>query len=68
MTEALLISIAVLLVAVIILQFVFKPKTIETDNSLGQKMDLLEKSLQKIETNIKEDFRIQKYLKRFLIK
>ena len=60
MTEALLISIAVLLVVVIILQFVFKPKTIETDNSLGLKMDSLEKSLQKIETNIKEDFRINR--------
>lgn len=60
MVEALLIGIAVLLVAVIILQFVFKPKAVETDNSLGQKMDLLEKSLQKIETNIKDDFRINR--------
>lgn len=60
MTEILLIVAIVLLAIIIILQFVFKPKAVETDNSLGQKMDLLEKSLQKIETNIKEDFRINR--------
>jgi DNA recombination protein RmuC len=60
MSEILLIVAIVLLIALIILQFVFKPKAIEADNSLGQKMDLLEKSLQKIETNIKDDFRINR--------
>lgn len=60
MVEALLIGIAVLLVVVIILQIVFKPKVSETDNSLNQKIDGLEKSLQKIESNLKEDFKLNR--------
>lgn len=60
MTEILLIVAVVLLLAVIILQFVFKPKVSETDNSLNQKIDSLEKSLQKIESNLKEDFKLNR--------
>ena len=44
----------------IILVFVFRAKPESNNQELIQKIDLLDKSLQKIESNIKEDFRINR--------
>ncbi len=56
----LLICIAVLLILVIVLQFVFRNKTEGGLPGLNNKVDALQQNLAKIESNFKEDFRINR--------
>ncbi|MDO8998376.1 MAG: DNA recombination protein RmuC [Bacteroidota bacterium] len=55
--EILLYIIIALLVVVVILQFVMKPKSAGDNSELNQKLDTLDKGLSKIESNLKEDFK-----------
>ena len=58
--ETLLINLIVLGILNIILVFVFKAKPNTQNQELILKMDTLDKSLQKIESNLKEDFKINR--------
>lgn len=55
--EILLYIIIALLVVVVILQFVMKPKSAGDNSELNQKLETLDKGLSKIESNLKEDFK-----------
>ena len=55
--EIFLYTIIGLLVVVIVLQFVLKPKVTGDNSQFNLKLDSLDKSLSKIEINLKEDFK-----------
>lgn len=55
--EALIIVLIVLAIINIIMVFVFRAKPDSNVNDLGPKIDVIEKNLQKIESNLKEDFK-----------
>lgn len=58
--ETLIIVLIVLVIINIVLSFVFRAKPESNNQELFTKIDLLDKSLQKIESNLKEDFKINR--------